>query len=324
MATKRTIPTELWSQEWFLSLSPQAKCLYLYARTNPRANLAGIYALPRRVMLLETGLTEAQFSAALQQLGDDRLRYENGIIWVIDLRDEELGERPSEKLVACVDKDVKGLAHTDLTRDYRIRYGYPIDTVSIPYSPRQIPPEYGIRDTEYGKRDTERGIRDTEEGAEPDQPESPSDDPVMLLREDMRGEDTRFPLLREVALEFARSWGLAIYPRSMACDITATQQKAEEALCRLDTACQYLGTQWQAFLATYYLHEKVAFALNNAASNPHSPTYIAIHQAIGYAVKDAESKARAKADGEKRSTNPKPNQEVRNASRAEQIKRLTR
>ncbi len=153
MADNRNVPTRLWSEEWFLDLSPDAKVLYLYARTNPRANLAGIYALPRRVILVETGLNEARLAKAILELGWTHLRYADGIVWVVGVRDEELSNT-SDKLLRCVNRDVSLLPDIRIVSDYKIRYGYPIDTLFST-----------LDTTERRGRDTEREEeKESEEG----------------------------------------------------------------------------------------------------------------------------------------------------------------
>ena len=56
MAGYRQIHTQIWKDEWFLDLEPQAKLLFIYLFGNENTSLSGIYKLPLKVILFETGL----------------------------------------------------------------------------------------------------------------------------------------------------------------------------------------------------------------------------------------------------------------------------
>ncbi len=141
MAHTRNMPIDLCNEEWFLGLSLAAKGLYCYLRINPRTNLAGLYLLPLRVLLMETGATEAELSSLLEEIGPDHVRYADGVCWMVGVREYELGMNPSPKVRKSMDNDVLRLPESALSREYRIRYGYPIDTVSIGYRKGTDTPE---------------------------------------------------------------------------------------------------------------------------------------------------------------------------------------
>ena len=53
MADFRSVKCAMWREdEWFQSLVPDERLLFIYLFTNPSASVAGIYKLPLRTILL--------------------------------------------------------------------------------------------------------------------------------------------------------------------------------------------------------------------------------------------------------------------------------
>lgn len=52
----RIIHTKVWRDEWFVSLSSEAKLLWLYLLTNDKINISGIYELTDREILFDTSI----------------------------------------------------------------------------------------------------------------------------------------------------------------------------------------------------------------------------------------------------------------------------
>jgi len=73
----------IWGDPWFLALSVDSKCLYLWAITNEHGNLAGVFTVAAPMIHLETGLTPARFRAALEGCeGKLFYREQTGAMWV--------------------------------------------------------------------------------------------------------------------------------------------------------------------------------------------------------------------------------------------------
>jgi len=83
MAKTADVIQSIWGDPWFLRMSVDGKCLYLWAITNEHGNLAGLYTVAAPMIQLETGLTPARFKAALEDCGDKLFyREETGAVWV--------------------------------------------------------------------------------------------------------------------------------------------------------------------------------------------------------------------------------------------------
>ncbi len=65
MATYRQVHVHMWKDPWFLDLRPPWKLLFVYLLSNERAHLSGVYELPFRAMLFESGLRAKQVREAL-------------------------------------------------------------------------------------------------------------------------------------------------------------------------------------------------------------------------------------------------------------------
>lgn len=83
MAKTADLQQSVWTDPWFLNLTTDSKCLYLWAVTTQHGNLAGLFTVAAPVIQLETGLTPARFDAALEAL-EGKLDYfpESGAMWI--------------------------------------------------------------------------------------------------------------------------------------------------------------------------------------------------------------------------------------------------
>jgi len=129
MADYRQIHTRIWKDTWFIELEPCAKLLFIYLFSNERASVSGIYELPVKVIAFETDLDKSDIVEMLAQFEQaGRIRYENGIVWVMNLR--KYNANPSPKVAVRIERDLDEIPDTPIKRDYCLEYG--IDTVSIP------------------------------------------------------------------------------------------------------------------------------------------------------------------------------------------------
>ena len=75
---KRYISTSFWDDEWVMSLDFAEKGLYLYLLTNSLTNIAGVYKLPKKRIIFDTGLDEKQVEKIMQKFEDDGKAYRHG------------------------------------------------------------------------------------------------------------------------------------------------------------------------------------------------------------------------------------------------------
>jgi len=128
----RQVHTKAWSDNWFVDLIPEGKLLFLYLITNDKSTIAGIYELPLRTMVFETGLSldvvKQQldvFEAAEKAFYD----YDAGVVWIVNLR--KYHETRSPTVQAKIVKELAVIPSCSVMDKYCEAYG--IDTVSIGY-----------------------------------------------------------------------------------------------------------------------------------------------------------------------------------------------
>jgi hypothetical protein len=75
----RIIHTKLWKDQWFVSLSKDAKFLWLYLLTNEKINISGIYELSDREILFDTSLDTSVLGSVKKELSPKALFFKG---WV--------------------------------------------------------------------------------------------------------------------------------------------------------------------------------------------------------------------------------------------------
>lgn len=132
--TYRQIHTLIWKDQWFLALPPDGKLLFIYLFSNESTSVAGIYKIAPEVIAFETKLGALTVKRYLDQfLKDGKIAYEDGIMWVINLR--KYNANPSPKVQRRIDLDVAAIQDCPIKRAYiafycghQIPYRYGIDT----------------------------------------------------------------------------------------------------------------------------------------------------------------------------------------------------
>jgi hypothetical protein len=71
MAKQRIVNTRFWDDSYVIRLEPNEKLLFLYLLTNPLTNIAGVYELPQRRIVYDTGLDTSTVERALMKLERD-------------------------------------------------------------------------------------------------------------------------------------------------------------------------------------------------------------------------------------------------------------
>jgi DnaD/phage-associated family protein len=86
MAGYRQIHTKIWKDEWFSELEPDEKMLFIYLFSNELASIAGIYKIPLKIMVFETGLDKGFILETLAKFEQaNKVFYENGVVWVANM-----------------------------------------------------------------------------------------------------------------------------------------------------------------------------------------------------------------------------------------------
>lgn len=167
MADFRSVKTAMWREDdWFQELPIDGRLLFIYLFTNPSASVAGIYKLPLRTIVFESGIPLDRVSELLAQFAhDEKAWYENGVVWVRRMREHQLPGKISQQLVTRLGRDIDSIPDCPIKERYMevygiagssIPYGYPPDTVSIPGATDTDTDRYTDTDTET---DTERDTR---------------------------------------------------------------------------------------------------------------------------------------------------------------------
>ena len=71
MAKQRIVNTKFWDDSYVIRLEPEEKLMFLYLLTNPLTNIAGVYELPQRRVVYDTGLTAEAVERALLKFERD-------------------------------------------------------------------------------------------------------------------------------------------------------------------------------------------------------------------------------------------------------------
>jgi len=134
MANYRQIHVTIWKDAWFLDLGPDEKLLFIYLFSNELASLSGIYKIPLKVIVFETGFDQKFIEAAFEKFAKDgKAVYQDGVVWVINMRRYNKGGDTVEKRVQA---DVDEIPECPIKSAYLqyhnlgIPYRYPIDTTS--------------------------------------------------------------------------------------------------------------------------------------------------------------------------------------------------
>lgn len=131
MAEFRYIHTRIWKDNWFCDLEEDAKLLFIYLFSNERASVSGIYELPLKYLVFETGLEKTRVLEIMGQFQvAKKVFYEDGIVWVVNLR--KYNETSSDKVQTRLSKDIAVIPDSNILRIYcqhhNIPYPYRIDT----------------------------------------------------------------------------------------------------------------------------------------------------------------------------------------------------
>ena len=75
----RIIHTKVWKDSWYVSLSKDAKFLWMYLLTNDKINISGIYELTDREILFDTSIDTSVLESIKKELNPKAIFYKG---WV--------------------------------------------------------------------------------------------------------------------------------------------------------------------------------------------------------------------------------------------------
>jgi hypothetical protein len=132
MADYRSVKVQMWrSDDWFQELPTDARLFWIYLFTNPSARVAGIYKITTKTMCFESGLSMKRIEELKKQFSaSGKAYFENDMVWVVKMRELQSPGRISDNLKKGIDNDVAEIPMCELKRQYLIRYGYPMHTLS--------------------------------------------------------------------------------------------------------------------------------------------------------------------------------------------------
>lgn len=135
MAKYRPIHVSYWQDGFILTLPPEEKYFYLYLMTNSKTTQCGIFELPLRVIEMETGLSADRIFELIHKFIDyKKIQYNEETREIFLLNWIKHNSIKSPKIIACCAKELETVKHIPFIQEFGrlcVRYGYPIDTLSI-------------------------------------------------------------------------------------------------------------------------------------------------------------------------------------------------
>jgi len=128
MAKFRQLSTQLWMDDKFLSLSMEARLLFVWMFTHPESGSSGLFTLNRNVCETQTGIKN--IDKTIKELEDiERVRcdYKHHLIWVVN---QFKHASKSPKIVIGVFFEIQRLPVSFLIDEFVSKY----ELEFIPYS----------------------------------------------------------------------------------------------------------------------------------------------------------------------------------------------
>lgn len=148
MSKKTLIDTKFWSDNYICDLDPIEKLVFIYALTNNRISLCGIYEVPIKVMAMETGIDREMLPKILQRLEKaKKIVFRDGWLCIVKYPKHQSYNKTT--MSVAVGREIDQIPKDLL--DIFIGYGYPIDTLSIGYK-EQDKEQVKVKDKERGTK----------------------------------------------------------------------------------------------------------------------------------------------------------------------------
>lgn len=120
--------TRFWEDNYVSDLDPVEKLLFVYAMTNPRVSLCGIYEVPLKNIALDTGIDKEMLPKIFKRFQKDKkLVYTNGWMCVVNYPKYQNYNKTTMSI--ALNNEI-GLIPKEIL-DIFVGYGYPIDTLPI-------------------------------------------------------------------------------------------------------------------------------------------------------------------------------------------------
>jgi DnaD/phage-associated family protein len=155
MADFRNIYTRTWNDKWFVTLDIDEKLLFIYLFSNERASVCGMYELPLRTIVFETGINADRVLQILDRLQKDKkVYYSEEVIWIVNFQKYN-NSGNSIKVITRAKKDVEMTPDGEIKKLYCKANKIPYPKSNIPY-----PEKFNDTDTEMiqKRNDTETEI----------------------------------------------------------------------------------------------------------------------------------------------------------------------
>lgn len=107
------IYTKFWYDDYISSLNAKEKLLFIYLISNEKVNICGIYEIPDKYILLDTGLNQKELSRIKEKfINDDKFAFINSWVKIINFESYNkftgnLNETAKEKELEQIPKKIK-------------------------------------------------------------------------------------------------------------------------------------------------------------------------------------------------------------------------
>lgn len=130
MSKKTMFHTRFWEDNFVYDLDPVEKLLFIYAMTNPRISLSGIYEAPLKAIAIDTGIERELLPKLFERFKKEKkIIYQDGWLCVVNYPKYQNYNKTT--MVTALSREIELIPKKLL--DIFIGYGYPIDTLSLGY-----------------------------------------------------------------------------------------------------------------------------------------------------------------------------------------------
>ena len=127
VARYRQVFTEFWQDSFVIDLTPEEKFFYLYLLTNSKTSQCGVYEIPVKVMILETGYNRETILRLIERFeGYGKIKYSIATKEIVVVNWLKYNSINSLKVQKCIEKELKQVKSKDL-----IPYLYGMDRLCI-------------------------------------------------------------------------------------------------------------------------------------------------------------------------------------------------
>lgn len=136
MAGYRQIHTQIWKDEWVIELDPDEKLFFIYLFSNDLASISGLYKIPVRAMVNETGIPKDKIESMLAKFqADGKVFYGDNTLFIKNMM--RYHKNASPKTIEKIRKDVELVPDCEIKR-IAIQYLYSMDTTPKEDTPVSI------------------------------------------------------------------------------------------------------------------------------------------------------------------------------------------